>query len=245
MNRRASLSRVDPIAGPLPGAGFWWLWRDGSHPAAWNMAVDHLLLERAPALAQPLLRFYGWTESAATFGYSQKYAEVAAMSSLRPLVRRPTGGGLVPHDRDWTYSLVFPAGHPWYGLPATTSYELVHAWMQAALRELSWSTELAPTAAKEAPGRCFAGPERHDLLWQGAKVAGAAQRRARTALLIQGSLQPPAQWGSRGRWEEAVIRAGAVRGVNWQEFRLDEPFLSEAQGLQERVYSTEAHNRRR
>lgn len=209
------------------------------------MAVDHLLMERASLLSHPVLRFYGWTESAATFGYSQKYAQVAAMTDLRPLVRRPTGGGLVPHDRDWTYSLVFPVGHAWYDLPAVASYEWVHAWMQAALRGLSWSTELAPTAAKVSPGQCFAGPERHDLLWQGTKVAGAAQRRARTALLIQGSLQPPAQWGSRGLWEEAVARIGATRGVFWQEFRPDAPFLEDAQVLHDRVYSTEAHNHRR
>ena len=57
------------------------------------MACDEVLLEAALRLAQPIVRLYGWTEPAATFGYFQKYAEVEAMTELRPLIRRPTGGG--------------------------------------------------------------------------------------------------------------------------------------------------------
>ena len=47
-------------------------------------------------------RFYAWLEPAATFGYFQRFAEVERMTLLRPLLRRPTGGGLVPHAADWT-----------------------------------------------------------------------------------------------------------------------------------------------
>ena len=77
------------------------------------MAVDAALLQAAPSLASPVLRFYSWAEPAATFGYFQKYSDVERMTLLRPLVRRPTGGGLVPHDSDWTYSMVFPPGTAW------------------------------------------------------------------------------------------------------------------------------------
>src|SRR5881396_2547548 len=100
------------------------------------MAVDDILLERAGALGQPLLRFYSWREAAASFGYSQRYVEIAQITPLRPLVRRPTGGGLVPHDADWTYSLVFPPGHWWYGSRATESYQRVHEWIRGAFARL-------------------------------------------------------------------------------------------------------------
>src|SRR6516165_10000526 len=122
-----------------------------------NMALDEALMEAAPQIGKPVLRFYGWTERAASFGYFQKYPDVERLTSLRPLVRRPTGGGLVPHDADWTYSLVFPAGHEWHRLKAAESYRRVHEWLQAAFAGMKVTTGLAPQCRKAEPGRCFAG----------------------------------------------------------------------------------------
>src|ERR1051325_1104558 len=96
------------------------------------MALDEALLEAMPRLRTPVLRFYNWTEPAASFGYFQRYAEVERMTPLRPLVRRPAAGGLVPHDADWTYSLAFPTGDEWYSLKAIESYEWVHRWIKSA-----------------------------------------------------------------------------------------------------------------
>src|SRR5215475_11845881 len=94
----------------------------GHGEPAFNMAFDEALLESAAELAFPMLRFYGWTEPAASFGYFQHYSEVERLTLLRPLIRRPTGGGIVPHDRDWTYSAIFPPCHLWYDFPAVESY---------------------------------------------------------------------------------------------------------------------------
>jgi lipoate-protein ligase A len=156
------------------------------------MAWDEALLDAMPRLARPVLRFYTWSEPAASFGYFQKYAELERLTPLRPLVRRPTGGGLVPHDNDWTYSLVCPTNHAWYNLAAVASYRRVHEWLRDAFALLDEPTELAPQSSKSGPGQCFAGYEQFDLLWRGKKIAGAAQRRRRDGLLIQGSVQPPA-----------------------------------------------------
>src|SRR5213593_4162167 len=104
----------------------WLLLQSGAGPAVLNMAIDETLLRNAPRLGKPVLRFYSWSEPAASFGYFQKYAEVSRATPLRPLMRRPTGGGIVPHDRDWTYSLVFPPSHPCYQLKAIESYHRVH-----------------------------------------------------------------------------------------------------------------------
>ncbi|SVD60035.1 uncharacterized protein METZ01_LOCUS412889, partial [marine metagenome] len=158
------------------------------------MALDEALLENAATLGQPVLRFYDWTEPCATFGYSQKIAQIEAATKLRPLIRRCTGGGLVPHNGDWTYSLIFPPNHEWAVLAATESYLRTHKLLQAAFKEIGVETELADSCRRPKPGECFEGHELHDLLWNGKKIAGAAQRRNRHGLLIQGSVQPTGDW---------------------------------------------------
>jgi lipoate-protein ligase A len=206
---------------PLVGGETWYLLRTGARTAAENMAVDEVLLESVGRLSRPILRFYGWSEPAASFGYSQRYHEIARLTALRPLVRRPTGGGLVPHDADWTYSVIFPPSAAWYSLRAIQSYERVHAWVQAAFDRIKISTRLAPNARKEAPGQCFIGAEQFDVLWADRKIAGGAQRRNRQGLLIQGSIQPPAG-AVRSDWEREFCGVAEESwAVSWESLDLD------------------------
>ncbi len=176
------------------------------------MAMDAAMLELAPKIQKPILRFYSWSEPAATFGYFQKYEEILNWTDLRPLYRRPTGGGLVPHDADWTYSIAIPPSHPWYQLRATESYERLHRWIQQSFTSLGAAVELVEDPALEGPGRCFIGAERHDLLWRGLKMAGAAQRRNRLGLLIQGSIQNQPEGINRSEWERSILETGSQ---NW------------------------------
>ena len=226
------------------------------HPA-FNMALDEALLEAASRLGQPLLRFYGWTEPAATFGYFQKYADVERATPLRPLIRRPTGGGIVPHDADWTYSFVVPPGHEWHMLKAEESYRRIHAWIQAGFANLKIETELAPSRRKSEinsalrtphsalPSACFVGHEKFDLLWHGKKIAGAAQRRNKLGLLIQGSVQPPLA-RPRPDWEQAMRMAAENQlGVRWQILEADGELLAAAKNLAREKFSQAGHNRRR
>src|SRR5207245_38942 len=159
------------------------------------------------------------TERAASFGYFQEFSEIGRMTLLRPLVRRPTGGGLVPHDADWTYSLVFPPSHWWFASRAAESYRRVHEWIREAFAKLNLVTELSAHSRKELPGQCFAGAEQFDLLWRGRKIAGAAQRRNRQGLLIQGSVQPPPQPLAKADWQNAICDvAGEKWRVQWSPF---------------------------
>ena len=224
----------------------WSLFRSGTETAASNMAWDEALLEAAPQLGQPVLRFYGWNEPAASFGYFQKYANVASMTPLRPLVRRPTGGGLVPHQADWTYSLVFPPMHTWYSLSAIQSYQRIHQWIQASLARCGVQTQLASAAQKEAPGQCFAGAEKFDVLWNNRKLAGAAQRRTRNGLLIQGSLQPTPPSITRTSWENVFEEVGQLtEQIRWIPFEPDAELKQRAQSLAERKYAQTAYNAKR
>jgi lipoate-protein ligase A len=224
----------------------WLLINSGAGESAFNMALDEALLEALPRLGRPVLRFYGWTARPATFGYFQHHSRIASATGLRPLIRRPTGGGLVPHDADWTYSLAFPVGHEWHSLRAEESYRRAHAWIQAAFARLDVETELASGGKNTAPGQCFAGHEKFDVLWRGRKIAGAAQRRTRNGLLIQGSVQPPPGAPVRGEWERAMADvASRGAGVCWQEWWPDTPLRERADELARLKYSRSAYNQRR
>ncbi len=224
----------------------WLLFRSGAGHYAFNMALDEALLEAMPRLQTPVLRFYGWGEPAASFGYFQKFAEVERLTRLRPLVRRPTAGGIVPHDCDWTYSFAFPTTHEWYSLAAIESYRRVHEWICNAFTLLGIPTELAPSAQPTGPGQCFVGFERFDLLYRGRKIAGAAQRRRRDGLLIQGSVQPPERRITRGNWEEAICEVGEKQiGMHWEEFKVAGWLKARAEELARTKYSQERFNQRR
>jgi lipoate-protein ligase A len=224
----------------------WFLLDSGPGSPAFNMALDEALLEAMPRLGSPVLRFYAWTEPAATFGYFQRYTDAERTTWLRPLVRRPTGGGIVPHDADWTYSLAFPPAHEWYRLKAEASYHRVHDWLRLAFARLRVATELAPCRHNAGPGQCFVGHEKSDLLWQGRKIAGAAQRRTRAGLLIQGSVQPPPLPLRRADWQQALCdTAGEAARVAWQPFPGDAGLAARAAELARLKYSQDAYNQKR
>jgi lipoate-protein ligase A len=224
----------------------YFLLNSGKCDAAFNMALDEALLEAMPRLQTPVLRFYGWTEPAATFGYFQKFSEVSAATRLRPLIRRPTGGGIVPHDADWTYAAVFPAGHEWHSLKAEESYRRIHDWLRLAFGELKVETELAPCCQKSLPGQCFIGHEKFDLLWRGKKIAGAVQRRNKLGLLIQGSVQPPPVPLKREAFERAMTEvAQRAFGVTWKPFTHAIIPHKHTEDLTRQKYSQNNYNMRR
>ncbi|MDP3069755.1 MAG: lipoate--protein ligase family protein [Opitutaceae bacterium] len=222
--------------------------RTGS--AAENMAVDFLLLQRYPHAAVPRFRHYGWRRPAFTFGYAQKIAFVRAQ--LPPegpfdLCRRPTGGGLVDHRDDWTYALVLPRDHPLEELRASQSYRAVHEALAGALRTQGVPARLSePKAEAEtsAVGICFERAEIADVVHggNGAKIAGAAQKRNKHGLLFQGSIAKAAtgvaiDWDGFGETFIARLAAtldSAPLPTPWPEFN-DE----EVEGLTEQYSAIE------
>ena len=220
----------------------WLVLRSEPLGAALNMAWDEALLEAVGFLGLPILRFYAWSEPAASFGYFQRHEEVERLIHLRPLVRRPTGGGIVPHNRDWTYSMALPTAHPWYRATAHTTYALVHQWLRSALRLASVETTLA-TDVRDGGGRCFAGASRYDLLFCGRKIAGAALRRTRNGLLIQGSVQPPAVAPPRPDWEIAMQAVARQQmGANWHVLSPHPHVAHRAHQLAEQKYARADYN---
>jgi lipoate-protein ligase A len=155
------------------------------HPAALNMAIDEALLESATL---PSLRFYHWRTAAVSFGYFGHFADAQTEFPNRELVRRWTGGGIVPHGSDLTYSLILPQSDDAEIASSRDVYFAVHDAIRRALAT-RLNAVLATQAAPKMSDSCFANAVEHDVIANGRKIAGAAQRRTRRGLLHQGSIQ--------------------------------------------------------
>ena len=201
------------------------------HGAALNMALDEVLLRRA---TQPTLRIYRWARASVSFGYFEKVEEVRSVWGGRELVRRWTGGGVVPHGEDFTYSVFAPAGSEIERLAPMDCYRVIHACIGRMLFARGIAVSVAPTAAQKISAACFENPARFDLLGTDGKIAGAAQRRTRWGLLHQGSIQGitlPADFAAR--FAEGLASRVKRRPVSSEEF-------ADAEDLAAHKYATVA-----
>lgn len=160
------------------------------HDAALNMALDEVLLASCTA---PLLRVYRWAQPAVSFGYFGKVADVEAAWPGREMVRRWTGGGIVPHGADVTYTLLVPRACALARRPPEESYRVIHEHLAALLAAHGAEVRVTSTASAPVSAACFENPARYDIVAAESKVAGAAQRRTRAGLLHQGSIQSVAR----------------------------------------------------
>jgi lipoyl(octanoyl) transferase len=215
-----------------------------SRSAAMNMAIDEALLESAAA---PSIRFYRWESPALSFGYFGRFADVADKASERDLVRRWTGGGIVFHGEDLTYSVVIPASDPVFAESSMSIYENVHRALRKALVANGQSAELALAASVVDAGteivdrgyNCFANPVRADVMIDSCKVAGAAQRRTRGGLLQQGSVQyVDLGNGLAERFAQALSEARCEKSLN-------KSLIERAEKIAEQKYGTDSWLRRR
>jgi len=216
--------------------------------ASMNMSIDEVLLETARI---PTVRFYRWRSPALSFGYFGKFSEVAMYAAERDLVRRWTGGGIVFHGDDLTYSIVIPASDPAFAESSIAIYEKIHRALADALNEAGecavvaggvdlGGVALARKAGVTAAGySCFANPVRADVMMDGRKIAGAAQRRTRRGLLQQGSIQ-----GFDINRDLAQKFAHAL-SANCSQFKINEEILQRARELTRQKYGTESWLRMR
>jgi lipoyl(octanoyl) transferase len=173
----------------------WRLLLDGFAPGSWNMAVDEVLLDGVQSGQPPTLRFYGWLPACLSLGYFQAF-EVVDVDGCRrqgvDIVRRPTGGRAILHDRELTYSLSLPARVLGQDAAILPSYSRISRALRAGLAQLGVSTTMAPESAASGVAEhgpiCFDRPSAHEILLQGRKLVGSAQVRRGDALLQHGSI---------------------------------------------------------
>ncbi|MDB4313111.1 hypothetical protein N9920_02965 [Akkermansiaceae bacterium] len=164
------------------------VWRDPvSRSGPENMAVDEWLTTQAEE--GPILRYYDWTGDWVSFGYFQSLAEAKRLFGNEvSYVRRWTGGGIVDHREDSTYTLVMPKAEKATSLRGDEIYCAIHKAVVAALKAAGISCELAAEDSENKSAACFQKPVRWDIVAEGKKLAGAGQRRGKWGILHQGSV---------------------------------------------------------
>jgi len=169
-----------------------------------NMALDEALLEDVAAdPTSAYVRTYEWSTPTLSLGYFQNFA--AAQSEPRfhsvPIVRRSTGGGALWHDREITYAVIIPANHP-LARRTREIYQKVHEAIATIIKTRGLAVSRRGDSSPQPDGRlprqastrsdrpllCFADQDAEDLVSNGVKIVGSAQRRRAGAVLQHGSV---------------------------------------------------------
>jgi lipoate-protein ligase A len=172
--------------------------RDGAHDARFNMAADNYLLDCAANRGEVTLRTYSWNAPAITLGCMQKAEEILDAATMAAhgvsWVFRLTGGRAVLHWNDLTYSCTFPVSLSGMGRSIAESYDVIGRCLRAGLLHAGIATEMhdAPpeglSAARNLRLPCFGSPSRNEIMVQGRKLIGSAQKRTSKAVLQHGSI---------------------------------------------------------
>jgi len=169
----------------------------GKRSAAENMALDAALLEDLKVEREPILHLYDWNQEAATYGHFIKPEKCLNLEGVEKLslqlAKRPTGGGIIFHTCDLAFSVLVPATHPTFSLNPLDNYAFVNNRVIEAINQMvELPAELLPAEPtpldESCKHFCMAKPTKYDVMIQGKKVGGAAQRKTKDGYLHQGSI---------------------------------------------------------
>lgn len=163
------------------------------------MAKDLFLLEQLRSDDHPLLHLYEWGSPCLTYGYftdPNRYLELEALEDCGlQATRRPTGGGIIFHLSDLAFSILIPASHPRFSLNPLNNYAFINQKVAEVISKFTTQRVRPELNQVETSCHdlnclpfCMAKPTRYDLIVEGKKVGGAAQRRTRHGLLHQASI---------------------------------------------------------
>ncbi|MDB6081003.1 MAG: hypothetical protein JWO53_275 [Chlamydiia bacterium] len=164
---------------------------DGKRSALWQMQRDQELIDGLISQEAPLLRLYEWERPTISYGHfidPEKYLRKESIPF--ELVKRPTGGGMLFHVEDFVFSVVLPSSHPRYVKNVLESYEFINEIvLQSVLQVCGGLLSLEENEMTGSlPEFCMASPTKYDLLLNGYKIGGSAQRRTQHGFLHQGSI---------------------------------------------------------
>ena len=165
-----------------------------------NMAVDAELLAALEAAEEPrtVLRFYSWIRPTISLGRNQKPEKAVDLDFCREegvdVVRRPTGGRAVLHDDELTYAVASNDLSYFADGSIYETYRMISEALSAGYGALGVETLLAPDTRRLGASKngsdypCFVSPSRYELMVDGRKIVGSAQRRLRRSFLQHGSM---------------------------------------------------------
>jgi lipoate-protein ligase A len=163
-------------------------------PGSWNMAVDDYLFHSLGEDPRTVVRFYRWSRPTVSLGYSQAVDKVADLEYCRrhgiDVVRRMTGGKLVLHDREITYS-VCSSDTTAFSATLAESYRLISNGLIRGLEKMGLRARLAgeaPVSYRRGLMPCFSYPARDEIEIDGRKIIGSAQKRVGARFLQHGSI---------------------------------------------------------
>lgn len=162
----------------------------GKNTALKNMEIDRNLLDSVFSFKKPILHFYEWANPSVTYGHFIKHESYLKPKEGVDFAVRPTGGGVLFHVADFAFSLLIPAHYPAFSLNTLDNYALVNEWVIEVLKKCVKGT---PYLMKENQkdsccNFCMGKATIYDVMLEGKKVGGAAQRRTKMGLLHQGTL---------------------------------------------------------
>ncbi|HYA85487.1 MAG TPA: lipoate--protein ligase family protein [Nitrospirota bacterium] len=173
----------------------------GLNTGSFNMAVDEELLARAQQGDRvPVLRFYGWNPPAVSLGRFQKIEDAVNSEACRQrgfdIVRRITGGRAVLHRDELTYSVISRTDNPLFPPTVHGTYKVIAEGLLRGLKNLGISAEIVSRSSRHAhlvethakDPACFSSPSWYEIVVNGKKIIGSAQRRLSSAFLQHGSI---------------------------------------------------------
>jgi lipoyl(octanoyl) transferase len=174
-----------------------WRLLDTGHADAYvNMATDEALLLAHGICcdSMPVLRIYGWQPASFSIGYSQDPSIEFDLEKCQregvPFVRRMTGGGIVFHARELTYSIVCSENIINEKCFAKETYRTLCSFILEAYNTIGLKAEFSSTAKlpPKSGWVCFQERERYDIMINGKKIGGNAQRRKKGLIFQHGSI---------------------------------------------------------
>ena len=162
------------------------------------MAIDAALLDEVDKTDDPktVVRFYSWIRPTISLGRNQKVEKAVDVDYCREagidIVHRPTGGRAVLHDDELTYAIISndaaTFGDTIYGNYKAVSEALCVGFNRIGVQAILAPDTRKPQANGDSDPPCFVSTSRYELMVDGRKIAGSAQRRIRRSFLQHGSL---------------------------------------------------------
>jgi len=159
-----------------------------------NMQTDIKMFEdHENGLISSTLRIYSWQPKCISLGYSQKIEEEIDADKASQLgwdvVKRPTGGGIVFHNEaEITYSLVTVIDNQILPKGLVLSYIRISEAIVVGLNKIGINSSIARIRRSSRDNLCFSYPAEYEIVVEGKKIVGSAQKRGKRTLLQQGSI---------------------------------------------------------